>query len=59
MSREPTSHDGTSHEAASHEVGGEASPKKKRTRWLVARVLIVQVVTLIALYWLQAAYGGG
>jgi hypothetical protein len=32
---------------------------KKRTRWLVARVLIVQVVTLIALYWLQAAYGGG
>jgi len=34
----------------------ESSPKKS-TRWLVARVLVVQVITLIALYWLQAAFG--
>ena len=32
---------------------------KKHTRWLYARVLIVQAVTLIALYWLQVTYGGG
>ena len=31
---------------------------KKHTRWLYARVLIVQAVTLIALYLLQAMYGG-
>lgn len=32
---------------------------KKHTRWLYARVMIVQAITLIALYLLQAAYGGG
>lgn len=40
-----------------------ASPETKHagkhTRWLYARVLIVQAVTLIALYLLQAAYGSG
>ena len=32
---------------------------KKHTRWLYVRVLVVQAITLIALYWLQAIYGGG
>ena len=31
--------------------------QKKHTRWLYARVLIVQVITLVALYLLQAVYG--
>lgn len=31
----------------------------RQTRWLYARVLIVQAVTLVALYVLQAVYGGG
>ncbi len=30
-----------------------------KKRWLYARVLIVQVIALIALYWLQAAFGSG
>ena len=32
---------------------------KKHTRWLYARVLIVQAITLIALWMLQAAFGSG
>lgn len=31
--------------------------RKRRARWLYARVMIVQVVALIALWLLQAAYG--
>ena len=30
-----------------------------KNRWLYARVLFVQAVTLLALYLLQAAYGSG
>jgi len=29
---------------------------KPRTRWLYARVLLVQAVTLLALWWLQANF---
>ena len=32
---------------------------KPHTRWLYARVLIVQAITLVALYLLQAVYGSG
>lgn len=28
-----------------------------RTRWLITRVLLVQAITLLALWLLQAAYG--
>ncbi|MDX1675512.1 MAG: hypothetical protein R3314_12015 [Longimicrobiales bacterium] len=39
---------------------GEAARERTRhTRWLYARVLVVQVLTLIALYLLQTLYGGG
>ncbi len=31
--------------------------RKRRARWLYARVIIVQVVALIALWLLQSAYG--
>jgi hypothetical protein len=31
--------------------------RKRRARWLYVRVLLVQAVTLIALWLLQAAYG--
>lgn len=31
---------------------------KPHTRWLYARVLIVQAITLLALWLLQSAYGG-
>lgn len=34
-------------------------PRRPRTRWLAARVVAVQLVTLIALWWLQSTYGGG
>lgn len=30
---------------------------KPHTRWLYARVLVVQAVTLLALWWLQASFG--
>ncbi len=45
-----------SREAAGHE-GANGGSSKKRTRWLYARVLIVQAIALIALYILQAVYG--
>lgn len=32
---------------------------KPRTRWLYVRVLLVQAVTLVALWLLQSVYGGG
>lgn len=32
---------------------------KKHTRWLYARVLIVQAATLFALWMMQAIYGSG
>jgi hypothetical protein len=31
--------------------------RKRRARWLYARVILVQVVALIALWLLQATYG--
>lgn len=31
--------------------------RKRRARWLYARVMIVQILALIALWWLQYAYG--
>jgi hypothetical protein len=31
--------------------------RKRKTRWLAARVIIVQVVALVALWLLQSAYG--
>ena len=41
---------------------GSAEPlpteaRKRKTRWLFARVMVVQVVALIALWLLQATYG--
>ena len=39
--------------------GGRASDEPTRhTRWLYARVIVVQVITLVALYLLQAVFGG-
>jgi len=49
--------------------GGDADPapgsreplspgvRKRKVRWLIARVMIVQAVALIALWLLQATYG--
>lgn len=40
---------------------GEAatSSPRRHTRWLYARVLIVQALTLLALWLLQATFGAG
>ena len=36
----------------------EPRKEKRHTRWLYVRVLIVQAITLAALWLLQAVYGG-
>lgn len=36
---------------------GAAEPPRRNSRWLAARVLVVQVVTLVGLWLLQATFG--
>jgi hypothetical protein len=36
---------------------GDAEAPSRNSRWLAARVLVVQVVTLVALWLLQTTFG--
>lgn len=51
MSRDP--------QGAGTPPAGTPPERKRHTRWLYARVMLVQIIALIALYLLQAAYGSG
>jgi hypothetical protein len=43
--------------ARSAEAADRPARPSRRPRWLYARVLLVQAVTLLALWWLQASFG--